>query len=349
MATIFDLIEVTDISADTTYSVAAGNLLQVVDGASSVDLNDGEFDEGDTITINGVVYTIDIIQEPANSGRFTLADGSNRSIDPASESNLSAIFLTVSNGGDVRHFIIPNDSYGDMNIEEIRTGSLTDVAGSDAAIISTTNNAVNIVCFVTGAMIETPDGAVAVQDIRQGDLVLTRDNGPQRLRAILTKAVDLYQAPDRLKPILFEVGALGLNRPNQRLCVSPQHRVLVTDNDGTGILVPAKALLGHRGVRIMRGKQQVTYFHLVFTRHEIIWANGTPTESFFPGPMALRALSRRNRREVRAIYGQSLLARDSKYGDSKYGDSKYGDAISHIAAAPLIQVNRARRIGLILG
>jgi Hint domain len=333
MATIYDLIEVTGFSENTTYSAAAGNLLDVVDGASSADLNDGEFDQGDDIVINGVSYTISQIQEPASSGRFTLADGSNRSIDPGSESNLSAIFLTVTNGSETRYFIIPNDSYGDMNIDEIRTGSLTNVAGSDAGVISTTNNAVNIVCFVAGSMIETPNGAVAVENIRCGDLVLTRDNGAQIVKAIPMKQLNLHCAPDRLRPIAFEAGSLGQNRPNQRLCLSPHHRVLVTDPLGNPVLVPAKALIGRHGVRIMRGKQQVSYYHLVFSRHEIIWANGMPTESFFPGQMALRAVSRETLEQVRSIYGITPLR---------------AEISAQSAAAHLLKVQPARRAALIL-
>lgn len=82
MATIFDLIEVTDISANTTYSQANGNLLGVVDGAVSSEFDDGEFDEGDVFTLGGQTYQIDLIQEPASSGRFTTGDGTDISFDP---------------------------------------------------------------------------------------------------------------------------------------------------------------------------------------------------------------------------------------------------------------------------
>lgn len=158
MATIYDLIEVTNISPDTTYSLANGNLLGVVDGMTSPQLDDGEFDIGDIVTIGGVNYTIDRIQEPLNSGRFTEGDGTDNSFNPGSETNLDAVFLTISNGTETRYFIIPNDRYGDMNVEQIRTGSLEDVGGKDSAIISTTDNNVNVVCFVDGTMIETERG-----------------------------------------------------------------------------------------------------------------------------------------------------------------------------------------------
>ncbi len=328
MATIFDLFEVSDISENTTYSVAAGNLLGVVDGATSADLNDGEFDLGDVIAINGVTYTISQIQEPSSSGRFTLEDGTNRSFDPGSEANLSAIFLTVTNGGETRHFIIPNDSYGDMTVQEIRTGSLNDVAGSDAAVNSTTDNNVNAVCFVAGSRIDTPDGAVVVEDIQVGDLVLTRDNGPQAVRAILVRELDLNDGSDRLKPIAFDVGSLGPGRPNSRLCLSPQHRVLVTDPSGHSVLVPAKALTSRRGVRVMHGKRHVSYFHLVFSRHEIIWANGTLTESFYPGPVAMRMIPSDSRAELWDIFGDTLTQCANGFS---------------MAAAPILRLQDARQ------
>ena len=328
MATIYDLFEVTDISPDTTYSVAAGNLLGVVDGASSTALDDGEFDEGDSLTIGGVTYTIDRIQEPTSSGRFTLGDGTNLSFDPGSEDNLSAVFLTVSNGTDVRHFIIPNDSYGDMNVQEIRTGSLGDVAGSDAAIISTTDNNVVVVCFVAGTLIDTPRGPVAIETLRRGDRVHTRDNGPQPIRLIVERTLDFATAPGRLKPVRLAAHALGPGRPDRPLMVSPQHRIMVTDRQGRQVLVPAKALTGRKGVRVAQGVRRITYFHLVFSRHEIIRANGILTESLFPGPMALRALQPAQRREIAEIFGLVPPVQGARRARP---------------AAPLIPAGRARR------
>ena len=290
MATIHDLIEITGISQNTTYSLAAGNLIGVVDNVTSAALDDGEFDIGDFIQIGGVSWRIDRIQEPLNSGRFTEGDGTQNSFDPRSESNLDAVFLTVSNGGVTRYFVIPNDRYGDMNVMEIRTGALENVAGSDAAIISTVNNNVEIVCFVTGTRIGTPRGETPVETLHVGDPVLTRDNGVQTLRSIIVQSLDFRSVPDRHKPIRFAPGSLAPGCPDTPLCVSPQHRMLVTDPDGIPVLVPAKALTHRKGVRVMEGKRHVTYHHIAFDRHEIIRANGAWTESLLSAPMAMRAL-----------------------------------------------------------
>lgn len=334
MATIFDLFEVTSISADTTYSTAAGNLLGVVDNVDSSDLNDGEFDIGDSILIGGVSYTIDQIKEPFSSGRFTLGDGTNLSFNPQSESNLDAIFLTVSNGGDVRHFIIPNDSYGDMNVEEIRTGSLNDVAGSDAALVSTTDNQVNAVCFAANAIIQTAAGGVPVEHLKIGDPIWTLDNGFQKIQYIISMKLDFSIASEKLKPIVFEPDSLGPGRPSQQLSVSPQHRILVTTETGNTVLVPAKALTARKGVRVARGKRTVTYFHLVFSRHEIVRASGTLTESLFPGRMTLQMVPKKCRVEIQEIFGRELLDEF--------------DA-SEIAARPILRVQDAKRNALTFG
>lgn len=38
------------------------------------------------------------------------------------------------------------------------------------------------ICFCAGAMIETPSGPRAIEYLRPGDLVVTRDHGPQPIR-----------------------------------------------------------------------------------------------------------------------------------------------------------------------
>lgn len=328
MATIFDLFEVTGFTEHTTYSSAAGNLLGVVDNVDSADLNDGEFDEGDDVLIGGVSYTITEIEEPSSSGRFTLGDGSDRSFDPRSESNLDVVFLTVSSGSEVRYFIVPNDRYGDMNVQSIRTGGIEPVAGSDAALVSTTDDNANVVCFAANTMIETAKGDVFIEHLEIGDPVWTRDNGYQKIRHIISRKFDFSSASQKLKPIVFEVGSLGCGRPSQRLSVSPQHRMLVKTEAGTDVLVPAKSLTARKGVRVARGKRTVIYYHLVLSRHEILRANGTLAESLFPGRMALETVPKICHVELRKIFGRELL--------NEFDASK-------VAAAPILSVQEATK------
>jgi hypothetical protein len=221
MATIYDLVEITSVLPDTTYSAVDGSLLGVVDNVQlrdgGVDDNDGEFDIGDALFIDGVSYTINRIQEPSSSGRFIFANGTDRSFDPGSESNLSVAFLTVSNGSTVRYFAIPNDSYGDLSITGIRTASLTDVAGSDAAVISTADNNVSVVCFLRGTQITCAAGRAAkVETLKVGDWVQTADCGPMQIRWIGCTRLDrdTLAGHPKLRPIRIRQGALGPNRPD---------------------------------------------------------------------------------------------------------------------------------------
>ncbi|WP_422078951.1 Hint domain-containing protein [Vannielia sp.] len=311
MATIFDLVEVTDLTGHTTYSDANGNILGVVDGMTSADLNDGEFDEGDSVSIGGVTYTVSHIQEPDTPGHFELRGGVIEGFAHASESNLNVMFLTLTNGAESRHFILPNDSYGDMEIVSITTGALKDVTGSDAAVIGTADNAVGIICFAAGTMIEGGCGASRpVEQLRPGDMIRTADHGLQPLRwrgHCHLGAARLRRCP-HLAPIRIAPGALGEGRPNRPLLVSPQHRLLMRSRIAgrmfgvEEVLVAARRLLPLPGISQVSDMVEVDYFHLLFDRHEVIFANGAPAESLFTGPAALKALEPAAHAEVLALF-----------------------------------------------
>ncbi|HKL55694.1 MAG: Hint domain-containing protein [Roseovarius sp.] len=336
MATIFDLIEVTNISSNTTYSVANGNLLGVVEAAVSSEFDDGEFDEGDVFTLDGQSYQIDEIEEPSSNGQFITGDGSVLTFSPQSESNLDVIFLTVSNGGGTRYFIIPSDGYGDLNITQIQTGGLNGVGGSDAALVSTTDNQVNIVCFCAGTMIRLGNGSeIRVEDLKPGNQVATVDRGVQTVRwaGQRTLSVPTMLRHPRLRPIVIPAGALGLGVPERDLHVSPQHRVLLRSRiarrmfDADEVLVAAKHLVGMNGIRTDHTTWKVTYVHLLLDRHEILLANGAPCESLFLGPQSQRSLGPDVMDEIEMIFGGIPDV-----------------AVSREAARPFIPGRRARQL-----
>ena len=139
-----------------------------------------------------------------------------------------------------------------------------------------------IPCFTAGTLITTPEGERAVEDLRPGDLVLTRDHGPQMLRWAGSREVVGHGA---LAPVRFAPGALGNTRA---LMVSPQHRMVISGWQaelyfGTDEVLAA-ALHLVNGDTICRVEMpQVRYIHLLFDRHEIVFAEGAATESFHPG------------------------------------------------------------------
>lgn len=169
--------------------------------------------------------------------------------------------------------------------------------------------AVLVPCFTPGTLIATPGGEVAIEYLTVGDLVLTRDNGPQRLRSILRRCLDFEGGADaKHKPIEFKSGSLAVGLPKRTLVVSPQHRMLLRDQESAEVLAPAKALTHRKGVRVMKGRKQVEYIQLVFGRHEVVWAEGVLTESFYPGAYAMSACDRATRREIHQIFPELRYA-----------------------------------------
>lgn len=169
-------------------------------------------------------------------------------------------------------------------------------------------------CFTAGTMIRTPDGQRPVEALAVGDLVWTRDHGPQPIRWRGTRRLgaDALAANPKLRPIRIRAGALGAGQPAQDLVVSPQHRILVRSAiaarmfGAAEILVPAKQLLEIPGIEIDHEAAEVTYLHLMFDHHEVLMSNGAETESLYPGPMAVAALGAEAEAEIRAIFPELL-------------------------------------------
>lgn len=164
------------------------------------------------------------------------------------------------------------------------------------------------VCFVQGTRILTEVGARPIEELTPGDRIVTRDNGVQVLRWIggSTQSGAALTTCPHLRPICIAAGALGPGIPERALRVSPQHRILVRSRITArmfgpgGVLVPAVKLLPLPGVARCDAAP-VTYLHLLFDRHEIIFAEGCETESLYLGPMARERLGPDAMDEIEAL------------------------------------------------
>lgn len=166
------------------------------------------------------------------------------------------------------------------------------------------------ICFRNGTMILTDRGNVAVEDLKVGDMVVTRDNGLQPLRWIGSKQMgaELLQMFPQLRPVRIQAGALGQNLPERDLYVSQQHRILVGSKivarmmGETEVLIAAKFLTDIDGIDIDDSAEELEYFHLLFDQHEIILSEGAATESLFTGTEALRSVDPAARAEMIALF-----------------------------------------------
>ena len=84
------------------------------------------------------------------------------------------------------------------------------------------------ICFLAGTLIRTPDGEVAVESLKHGDLVLTQDGRTVPVDWLGVQTVSLRFADKmRVLPIRIRAGALAQNVPCRDLLVSPDHAILV--------------------------------------------------------------------------------------------------------------------------
>ncbi|MCP4820760.1 MAG: Hint domain-containing protein [Shimia sp.] len=183
--------------------------------------------------------------------------------------------------------------------------------------VKLTKDNTGVVCFTTGTGILTPRGERSVESLRAGDLVCTLDNGPQPIvwiGATTLSHAELLANP-KLMPVLVGAQALGTERS---LLVSPQHGLILPGTDD--VLVRAKHLNRFvTGARVARGKRGVTYVHMMFEDHQIVFSNGYPSESLYPGPMALRAMTPDAQAEVEALFPGVLGCQTKLRTCSVYG------------------------------
>lgn len=162
----------------------------------------------------------------------------------------------------------------------------------------TGDRAPSVICFTPEAQIATPDGPRAAGDLAEGDVILTKDDGPQPVRWIGRRRMSgarLYTMPE-LRPIRIAARAFGEDRPDADLLVSPLHRLVMTGPmaqtlfNEAEVLVAARDLINDHSIQVDRRLREVTYIHLLLDRHSIVFANGIESETFHPASMEIAAV-----------------------------------------------------------
>lgn len=167
-----------------------------------------------------------------------------------------------------------------------------------------------LVCFAEGTKIRTQAGERTIEKLQIGDLVATLDHGLQPIRWIGSRKVSRHElnSKPKLCPVRIKAGALGDGTPCTDLQVSPQHRVLARSKiaqrmfGAHEVLVGAKHLCEMDGIEIADDVGEVTYYHMLFDRHEVVFSNGAKTESMYTGPEALTSVSDAARDEIFALF-----------------------------------------------
>ncbi len=188
-------------------------------------------------------------------------------------------------------------------LEDIDFDGDGDIEGPESAdgAFSADLQLLTVVCFAKGTLIETPDGPRYVETLAEGDLVHTLDDGVQPIRWIGRRRV-AGRGPNA--PVRIKAGALGNLRT---LWVSQNHRMLRAGPAAellfgqAEVLVAAKHLVNDDSIRIVETKA-VEYVHFLFDKHQIVFAEGCPAESLYPGPQTLDVVSEEGRDEILELF-----------------------------------------------
>lgn len=156
--------------------------------------------------------------------------------------------------------------------------------------------------FARGTMITLSDGSQrAIEQIVPGLEVLTRDHGRQAVRWIGHAHL---RAVGATAPVVISKGKLG-NEGD--LVVSQHHRVFLYHRErvagmtSSELLVQARDLIDGETVYLREGGF-VDYFSLVFDRHEIIYAEGVPSESLMVNEATISRLPPEIAAEMKARF-----------------------------------------------
>lgn len=263
----------------------------------------------ETFRINGgPEQTIDGVA--GYSATITYVDGSTAVIS-------AVIFQDTSGNLYLAPEPASNPDQTALEAKPIRALTLDSLESSTAVLGGQRVNGSYATSFTSGTAIRTPNGEVLIDTLQVGNLVTTLDNGPQPIRWIGTQPLShsQLQARPNLRPILIRQGLL---RATRNLLVSPQHSMLL----GPDALVRAKHLVDvpKSGIRIAHGKKSITYIHLMFDAHQIIFAEGTASESFYPGPMAINGLTFSAKAKLKLLFPDVFCADDlSGHVEQDYG------------------------------
>ena len=132
-------------------------------------------------------------------------------------------------------------------------------------------------CFCEGTRIATLMGETPVEALQVGDFVRTASGEVRPIRWIGRRSYDgRFIAGNRdVLPIVFSPDSLGDGIPVRALAVSPKHAMFLD-----GVLIPAEALVNGTSIVQRERVETLTYYHVELARHDILLAEGAPSESF---------------------------------------------------------------------
>jgi hypothetical protein len=285
-------------SSGTTVIAAGetGSGTLIVDSGATLDIGgdttvaDLDVSAGGTVDIEGVTVTTDPVT--VSSGGTLSGDGTLTGTLTDDGDIVAAGGSLTLTGAITGPGVLTVDAGGTLTLDgAVAAGTTVDFAGSTgtldladpmafmgAIVGQTAGDMVNdVACYAAGTHITTPAGEIAVQDLTIDDLVRTASSEGRPVLWIGRRsyAGRFLAANPGVQPIRFQSGSLGDGLPRRDLLVSPEHAMFLD-----GLLVPARCLVNGSTITQERGLERVDYFHVELDSHDVLLAEGAPSESF---------------------------------------------------------------------
>ncbi|GBR28376.1 hypothetical protein AA0473_1728 [Acetobacter orleanensis NRIC 0473] len=234
-----------DLKANTVSVTGNGSV--VVDGNLLVS---GKLTVASTVTVKG---DIELGQPGSKETVLELKDGQN---------------LTAGNGLSVNGTYVTQDKV---------------YTASGVFAPSYMNSGVTIACFLTGSMIRTTDGDIAVEDIRVGDQLVTL--APENGANVTQPVIWVGKAHARVRPELpdDEAGwpvrvlkdAISDGVPYKDMLITAEHCLFFR-----GSFMPVRMLVNNVSIFYDKSITGYDYYHVETSQHAVMMADGVLTESY---------------------------------------------------------------------
>lgn len=139
-------------------------------------------------------------------------------------------------------------------------------------------------CYLKGTKILTRKGYVCVEDLKVGDLLVTRGdihgndviNRVLKYRPITWIGHFIIKNPHHeVLPICVRKNTYGINLPINNLYISPDHNLVIH-----GVLVPSVSLIDKKNICKVAKADKLDYYHVGLEKHSVIVAEGILSESY---------------------------------------------------------------------
>ena len=281
---------------DTIFGQGGNDSLDGGEGDDQIEGGDGQ----DTITSGG---GDDRAEGGQGSDLFNFTSGGDHTIVGGEDADGTDVDVLNLSGLDRSQYTLTKTGPESGTIE------FRDAEGNVTGTTTYSEIEEVVICFTPGTTIATRRGEIPVQQIKVGDLVVTRDNGLQPVRWVGRRNLgrdNLLRTPG-FNPVRIKAGAFGEGVPQRDMMVSPNHRMLVASETAEvmfserEVLVAAKHLVGLDGVDTVT-PDKVSYIHMLFDNHEVVFADGTWAESFQPGAHSMAGIQSEQRSEILSLF-----------------------------------------------